>query len=44
MVRDFLDRVFNGAAEPLLVHLLEDRRLTQRDLEALARRVRAVRR
>ncbi len=40
MVREFVERVFGGATEPLLVHLLEDRRLTRADLEALARRVR----
>jgi predicted transcriptional regulator len=40
MVREFVQRVFNGSAEPLLVHLLEDRRLTKAELEALARRVR----
>ena len=40
MVREFVQRVFNGAAEPLLVQLLEDRRLTTTELEALARRVR----
>jgi BlaI family transcriptional regulator, penicillinase repressor len=44
LVRDFLDRVFNGAAEPLLMQLVEDRRLTPRDLEALARRIREGRR
>jgi BlaI family transcriptional regulator, penicillinase repressor len=40
MVRDFLDRVFGGSAEPLLTHLVEDRRLTPAQLEALARRLR----
>lgn len=40
MVREFVERVFGGATEPLLVHLLEDRRLTKADLEALRRRVR----
>ena len=40
MVSEFVERVFNGATEPLLVHLLEDRRLTKADLDALARRVR----
>ena len=40
MVREFVQRVFNGAAEPLLVHLLEDRRLTRAELETLTRRVR----
>ncbi|HYU41259.1 MAG TPA: BlaI/MecI/CopY family transcriptional regulator [Vicinamibacteria bacterium] len=44
MVREFVQRVFNGATEPLLVHLLEDRRLTKAELEALARRVREERR
>ena len=44
MVREFVQRVFNGAAEPLLVQLLEDRRLTKAELEALARRVREGRR
>jgi len=28
MVRDFLDRVFDGAADPLLVHLARDNKLT----------------
>src|SRR5450631_4169395 len=27
MVREFVDRVFNGSAEPLLAHLMEDERL-----------------
>jgi BlaI family penicillinase repressor len=40
MVRDFLDRVFGGSAEPLLTHLVEDRRLTRAQLEKLARRLR----
>ena len=37
MVRDFVNRVFNGSAEPLLVHLVEDHHLSQRDLEEIAR-------
>jgi BlaI family penicillinase repressor len=40
MVREFLERVFNGSAEPLLVHLVEDERLTAADLEDLARTIR----
>jgi BlaI family transcriptional regulator, penicillinase repressor len=40
MVRDFLDRVFGGSAEPLLVHLLEEKQLSERDLDALSRRIR----
>ena len=37
MVRDFVNRVFNGSAEPLLVHLVEDHHLSQKDLEEIAR-------
>ena len=37
MVREFVDRVFNGSAEPLLVHLVKDRRLSKKDLEKIAR-------
>src|SRR5712692_5838778 len=40
MVRDFVDRVFNGSAEPLLVHLIEDRKLAGADLEEIARLIR----
>ena len=42
MVREFVDRVFNGAAEPLLLHLVEDERLTAEDLEELRRAMRAL--
>jgi len=37
MVREFVDRVFNGAAEPLLLHLVEDDQLTKEDLEEIRR-------
>ena len=37
MVRDFVNRVFNGSAEPLLVHLVEEHDLTSEDLEEIAR-------
>ena len=40
MVREFVDRVFNGSAEPLLVHLIEDRKLTNKDLDEIARMIR----
>lgn len=36
MVKDFVNRVFNGSAEPLLVHLVEDHHLSQKDLEEIA--------
>jgi hypothetical protein len=32
-----VNRVFNGAAEPLLVHLVEEHDLTREDLEEIAR-------
>ena len=39
MVREFVDRVFNGSTQPLLVHLLEDRRLSREEFEELERLV-----
>ena len=39
MVREFVDRVFNGAAEPLLVHLVEDDRLTAKELDDIRRMI-----
>jgi predicted transcriptional regulator len=36
MVREFLDRVFNGSAQPLLVHLLQETRLSERDRREIA--------
>ena len=36
MVRDFVNRVFNGSAEPLLVHLVEEHNLSRQDLEEIA--------
>ena len=40
MVRDFVERVFQGAAKPLLVHLVEDRSLSPQDLEEIRRLLR----
>ena len=37
MVREFVDRVFNGSAEPLLAHLVEDEQLSRKDLDDIAR-------
>src|SRR5215469_14073394 len=37
MVRDFVNRVFNGSAEPLLVHLVEEHDLSREDLDEIAR-------
>ncbi len=35
MVREFVDRVFDGSARPLLVHLLEEKGLTDRERREL---------
>jgi predicted transcriptional regulator len=40
LVRDFVNRVFNGSAEPLMVHLLEEKGFTERDLAEIARMAR----
>jgi BlaI family penicillinase repressor len=37
MVREFVNRVFNGSAEPLLVHLVEDHHLSAKDLEEITK-------
>jgi predicted transcriptional regulator len=39
MVQDFVNRVFNGSAEPLLVQLVKDRHLSPDDLEKIARAI-----
>lgn len=43
MVREFVNRVFNGSAEPLLAHLVEDRHLTESDLDDIRRTIKAAR-
>ena len=37
MVRDFVDRVFDGASSSLLLHLAKDARLTERQRKAVQR-------
>jgi predicted transcriptional regulator len=37
LVQDFLGRVFNGSAEPLLVHLVEDSQISERTLKEIVR-------
>lgn len=39
MVREFVDRVFNGSAEPLVVHLVQDRQLSEKELREIARMI-----
>lgn len=37
MVREFVERVFNGSAQPLVAHLVEDDHLTESDLREISR-------
>jgi BlaI family transcriptional regulator, penicillinase repressor len=39
MVREFVDRVFNGSAEPLMVQLVKDRHLSEKELKEIARMI-----
>jgi len=39
MVDEFLGRVFDGSAQPLLLSLVKDRKLSERDLEEIARMI-----
>jgi predicted transcriptional regulator len=41
MVRDFVNRVFDGAAEPLVVHLVEDKKLSPAEITEIARLLRS---
>ena len=37
MVREFVNRVFNGASQPLVLHLLEDERISEAELREITR-------
>lgn len=37
MVQDFVDRVFDGAARPLVLSLIKERKLSKKDLEEISR-------
>ena len=39
MIREFIDRVFNGSAEPLLVHLVRSRHIREKDLQKIVRMI-----
>jgi BlaI family transcriptional regulator, penicillinase repressor len=39
MIREFIDRVFNGSAERLLVHLVKERQLRNKDLHKIIRMI-----
>jgi predicted transcriptional regulator len=43
MVRDFVGRVFNGMAKPLLVSMLEDGKITETELDELKKLLREKR-
>jgi BlaI family transcriptional regulator, penicillinase repressor len=43
MVREFVNRVFNGSAEPLLLHLVEDRKLSEKDIDEIRALIRKER-
>jgi predicted transcriptional regulator len=40
LVSEFINRVFNGSAEPLLAHLVEERRLSEKELKQITKMVR----
>lgn len=40
MVREFVNRVFDGSAEPLMIHLVKEKRLSKTDLSDIARMIR----
>src|SRR6266436_6012879 len=42
MIREFINRVFNGSAEPLLVHLVQERHIREKDLQKLARLIEEI--
>ena len=39
MLREFIDRVFNGSAEPLLIHLVQSRQIREKDLQKIVRMI-----
>lgn len=44
MVQDFLKRVFNGSAKPLLIHLVEDKKLSPEELDEIRKLLKEKRR
>jgi len=44
MVHDFLKRVFNGSAKPLLIQLVEDKKLTSDELDEIRKLLKEKRR
>jgi predicted transcriptional regulator len=42
MVREFIDRVFDGASRPMLLHLVKETRLSDKERRALLRAIEEV--
>ena len=42
MVREFVDRVFDGASRPMLLHLVKEARLSDKERKALLRAIEEV--
>jgi predicted transcriptional regulator len=42
MVREFVDRVFDGASRPMLLHLVRDTRLSDKERKALLKAIEEV--
>ena len=42
MVREFVDRVFDGASRPMLLHLVKDAKLSEKERRALLRAIERV--
>ena len=42
MIHEFIDRVFNGSAEPLLVHLVKARHIREKDLQGIVRMIEEI--
>jgi BlaI family transcriptional regulator, penicillinase repressor len=43
MVKDFVERVFNGSAEPLMMHLVEEKHLSEDECKEIEKLLRARR-
>ena len=44
MVQEFVKRVFDGSAKPLLVHLAEDKKISQKELDEISELLKKKRR
>jgi BlaI family penicillinase repressor len=42
MVREFVDRVFDGASRPMLLHLVKETKLSARERQALLRAIEEI--